>query len=300
MQGSIARENVVSANHSTLIEQEFDAGEVRLNYAEGPANGPPLVLLHGLGRRWQVFLPLIPALSQHWHIFAPDLRGHGKSSHVARGYHGPQYFADIERLLRERVAAPAVVFGHSLGGMLGMRMAAHCPELVRGLILGDNRIVIRDALNPMFTAVFSGLRELARTGGSVEEIARGIGKIVVPVRGGKTSARVSELPGNDEAYLLSWAHCVQNADPDTYGMTVDGSSLVGWDGEALLRGIRCPTLLLQASSELGGLMSDADVALATQLLPASKHVRFDNLGHALFLQQPEPVLRAATAFLEAL
>ena len=89
-----------------LAERTFDTGEVQLNYAEGPANGPPLVLLHGLGRRWQVFLPLIPALSLRWHIFAPDLRGHGKSSRVARGYHGPQYSEDIASLLRERVGAP--------------------------------------------------------------------------------------------------------------------------------------------------------------------------------------------------
>ncbi|MGB9203882.1 MAG: alpha/beta hydrolase, partial [Terriglobales bacterium] len=84
-------ENVVGENHPGLVERTFDTGEVRLNYAEGPAHGPPLVLLHGLGRRWQVFLPVIPALSLRWHIFAPDLRGHGKSSHVARGYRGPQY-----------------------------------------------------------------------------------------------------------------------------------------------------------------------------------------------------------------
>jgi pimeloyl-ACP methyl ester carboxylesterase len=152
----------------------------------------------------------------------------------------------------------------------------------------------------MYTALFSGLRDLARAGGSVEQIADAIGRIVLPVPGTDESVMIRELPGNDEAYLLSWARCVQQADPDAYDMTLDGSSLDGWDGEAVLRGIVCPTLLLQASQELGGLMSDADVALATRLLPHHTHVKFRNLGHALFIQQPEPVLRAVTNFLESL
>jgi pimeloyl-ACP methyl ester carboxylesterase len=296
----VLSENVVNENHPGLVERTFDTGEIRVNYAEGPPNGPPLVLLHGLGRRWQVFLPVIPALSLRWHIFAPDLRGHGKSSRVARGYRGPQYSEDIAGVLRERVSAPAVVFGHSLGGMLGMWVASHHPDLVRALILGDNMIVARRLRNPMYTALFSGLRDLARTGGSVEQIASGIGKIVLPVPGTDESVTIRELPGNDEAYLLSWARCVQQADAEAYDMTLDGSSIEGWDGETVLRGITCPTLLLQGTPELGGLMSDADVALAKRLLPHHAHVKFRNLGHALFIQQPEPVLRAVTNFLESL
>ena len=294
----------MSEKHPGLVERTFSTGEVQLNYAEGPANGPPLVLLHGLGRRWQVFLPLIPALSMRWHIFAPDLRGHGKSTHVARGYRGPQYSDDIACLLRERVPAPAVIFGHSLGGMLAMSVAAsHLepghPEFVRALILGDNLIAVRQLHNPMYTALFSGLRDLARAGGSVEQVARGIGRIVLPAPSGGSLA-IHELPGNDEPYLISWARCVLQIDADAYEMTLDGSSLDGWDGEALLRSITCPTLLLQGASELGGLMSDADVALATRLLLHHTHVKFRNLGHALFIQQPEPVLRAVMNFLESL
>jgi len=298
-------DNVVNENHPGLIERTFDTGQVRLNCAEGPASGPALVLLHGLGRRWQVFLPLIPALSLRWHIFAPDLRGHGKSSRVARGYHGPQYAEDIAHLLRERMSTPAVLFGHSLGGMLAMWVASHHPELVRALILGDNMIAVRHLQDPMlhsptYRALFPGLRDLVRRGGSVEQIAEGIGRIVLPVPGTDKTAMIRDLPGNDEAYLLSWARCVQQADPEAYDMTLDGSSIEGWDGETVLRGITCPTLLLQASRELGGLMSDADVALATRLLPHHTHVKFRNLGHALFIQQPEPVLRAVTNFLESL
>jgi pimeloyl-ACP methyl ester carboxylesterase len=275
---------------------------VCLNYAEGPPNGPPLVLLHGLGRRWQVFLPLIPALSMRWDIFAPDLRGHGKSGHVSRGYRGTQYSDDIARFLRERVSAPAIIFGHSLGGMVGMWVAVHHPELVRALILGDNLIVAERIPSPMYVALFSGLRDLARKGGSVsvEEIATGIGRIELPLASLGESIFIRNLPGNDEAYLLSWARCVAQADPDTYDMAIDGSALEGWNGEAVLRGITCPTLLLQASRELGGLMSDADVALATRLLPHHTHVKFRTLGHALFIQQPEPVLRAVTNFMESL
>lgn len=290
----------MSEQHPGITEHTFDTGEVSLNYAEGPAHGAPLVLLHGLGRRWQVFLPVIPALSMRWHIFAADLRGHGKSGRVARGYHGTEYAEDIARLIRERVPGPAVIFGHSLGGMLGMWIACHHPELVRALILGDNMIVARRLGNPMYKALFIGLRDLARRGGSLESIAEGIGNISLPVPTTDESVEIRQLPGNDEAYLLSWARCVQQADADTYDMTLNGSALEDWDGETVLRGISCPTLLLQGSPELGGLMSDADVSLATRLLTHHTHVRFRNLGHALFIQQPEPVLRAVTNFLESL
>jgi pimeloyl-ACP methyl ester carboxylesterase len=152
----------------------------------------------------------------------------------------------------------------------------------------------------MYVALFSGLRDLARKGGSMGEIAEGIGAIELPVKGIKESVLIRNLPGNDLAYLRSWAQCVSQADPDTYDMALDGSAGESWNGETVLRGINCPTLLLQANNEFGGLMSDVDVALAKRILPHPSHVRFDGVGHALFIQQPETVLRAVTKFLESL
>jgi pimeloyl-ACP methyl ester carboxylesterase len=109
--------------------------------------------------------------------------------------------------------------------------------------------------------------------------------------------RIGDLPGNDSAYLLRWAECVRHADPDTYLMSVDGSSLEGWEGESFLKQIGCPTLLLQANPDLGGLMSDDDAHRAVTLLAKSRLVRFPTLGHALYMQQAEPVLRAIQEFL---
>ena len=180
----------MSELHPGIIERTFNGGEVSLNYAEVPANGAPLVLLHGLGRRWQVFLPLIPALSLRWHIFGIDLRGHGKSGRVARGYRMREYGEDVARLLRERVPQPAVVFGHSLGGMVGMWLAANHPGLVRALILGDNPIVRgRGVRNPMYAALFTGLRDVARRGGGLEGSRKESAKLFCRCRGRKNRLR---------------------------------------------------------------------------------------------------------------
>lgn len=287
-------------HHHGLEEKSFDAGEVTLNYAEGEDNGPPLVLIHGLGRRWQVFLPLIPSLSLRWHIFAIDLRGHGKSGRIPRGYRGTQYSEDVIRFLHERVNEPAVVFGHSLGGMAAMWVAANDPDLVKAVILGDNLITNTDFQESYYPMLFGGLRDVAIKGGTIEEIAHGLAEIKLKLPGLDELVRIGDLPGNDQAYLMWWARCVKQVDPDTYAMSLDGTSVEGWNGEDLLRKIKCPTLLLQASPQLGGLMSDADVKLALKLLAHPVHVNFPTLGHALYIQQPEPILRAVNNFLESL
>ena len=283
-----------------IHEQIFDTGKIQLNFAQTPDTGPPLVLLHGLGRRWQVFLPLIPSLARRWHIYAPDLRGHGKSTHVAQGYRVSQYAEDIVRFLSETVAEPAILFGHSLGGMVSMWIAAHHPNLVRALILGDNVICGDSFEHSMYPTLFAGLRDLIIKGGSIEDIAQGLARIQLKVPGLEELVPIGDLPGNDEAHLLWWARCLENVDPDTFAMTLEGSSFEEWDGEKLLRQIRCPTLLLQANPELGGLMSDTDVERALQLVPDASHARFPTLGHALYIQQAEPILRAVTDFLESL
>jgi pimeloyl-ACP methyl ester carboxylesterase len=282
-------------------EDTCDTGPVQINFAEGPDNGPPLVLLHGLGRRWQVFDPLIPALSKKWHVYAPDLRGHGLSTHVPRGYHGKQYAEDIITFLEQHVTAPAVLFGHSLGGMIALWIAAHQPTRVRAVIVGDSMLLSKAfAPGTMYPMLFAGLRELAAQKYSLDELADGLARIKLKVPGLDEPVSIGDLPGNDREHLLLWASCVKQVDPDTYAMTLDGSSLQDLVGENLLRNVQCSTLLLQGNPALGALMSDADVTRARSLLPHSVHVSFPTLGHALYIQQPEPVLRAISAFLDDL
>ena len=95
-----------------LKEQTFDTGTVTINYAERPPSGSPLVLLHGGGRRWQGFLPILPALTMRWHVFALDLRGHGKSGHMPGQYRPEHYAADVATFLARTFTQPVSLFGH--------------------------------------------------------------------------------------------------------------------------------------------------------------------------------------------
>ena len=275
----------------------FRAREVSIHYAEGAQNGPPLALLHGLARDWRSFLVLLPELSSRFQVFALDLRGHGESSRATGGYRITQYAQDVSAFLETVLPGGAAIFGHSLGGEVGMYVAAEGNCRVTALIVGDSAISPESFASSMYDSLFSQLHELILCGGSQEDLALGIGKIEIRVPGFDETLRIEELPGNSKAVLLEWARCAMLTDPDALAMTLDGSSFEGWDAAEILPRISCPTLLLQGNPELDALLSDNDVKLALKLLPKAEHVKFPLLGHALFMQQPKPVLQAATSFL---
>jgi pimeloyl-ACP methyl ester carboxylesterase len=287
-------------SHPSLRDQFVDTGKVALHYAEGPRNGPPVIMLHGIGQRWQAMLGLIPdSLPNQW-VLAPDFRGHGLSGKVPRGYSTIGYAQDIIVLLRERVDQPTIIHGHSLGGMVAMWIAAIHPELVRALILSDN-VMSEDAFSKsIYPRMFEDLREVAAHGGSLENIADRLAKVQIRVPMLDEAISLGDIPGNDHTFLLWWARNLQQLDPEIYTMTLDGSSTEGWEPDALLAHIECPTLLLQANPELGGLMSDGDVIRAQRLLKHSSAVRCPTLGHAMHMQQPGTVLRAVQSFLAGL
>ncbi|HKG17965.1 MAG TPA: alpha/beta hydrolase, partial [Solirubrobacteraceae bacterium] len=123
-----------------LREHTFDAGAVQINYAEGDGPGPPLVLLHGLAARWQVFGPLIPYLSLDWHLYALDLRGHGQSGRAPGHYRIRDFAGDVTSFVRRQLDRPAVLYGHSLGGWAALCVAAEQPQAVRAVVVGDSAI----------------------------------------------------------------------------------------------------------------------------------------------------------------
>ena len=287
-----------SANSGAgFLEKDVLGSSVSIHYAEGPATGRPLVLLHGLSRDWRSFLPVLPNLASRFHVFALDLRGHGGSGRASGGYRISQFADDVDEFMRQRLAEGAVVFGHSLGAMVGLSLAARSSSKISALIVGDSMISPSNLSASLYGPLFRQLHELMLQKHSREELARRIGKIQLRFPGLEEPLRLEDLAGNSEAALDEWARTVERTDPEALAMSLDGSAFADWVPERILPQIACPVLLLQASPALDGLLSDSDVELAVRLLPRVRHVRFPLLGHALFMQQANPVLRAVDEFL---
>ena len=79
--------------------------------------------------------PLLHRLARRHHVYAVDLRGHGQSSHAQGAYTLQDYTRDVSALVVEQIGVSAVIYGHSLGALIGINMAAQKPEWVRALIL---------------------------------------------------------------------------------------------------------------------------------------------------------------------
>ena len=127
-----------------VVERRFYGSQVELNFAEAGKAGTPLVLLHGAASRWQPFQPIFPLLAEKYHLYAIDLRGHGGSGHTPGAYRLGDYAADIRDFIEKEAGAPALVYGHSLGGLVGIGLAAGHPQDVLALVLGDPPLYYHD------------------------------------------------------------------------------------------------------------------------------------------------------------
>jgi pimeloyl-ACP methyl ester carboxylesterase len=108
--------------------------EVRLRVLEGGSGEPLLVLLHGMGATGDVWAGWRPLLARRWpgRWLAPDLPGHGGSPPLP-GYTFDGFAAAVAGVIPP--GTPAIVLGHSLGGVVGLALASdryHVP--VRAVI----------------------------------------------------------------------------------------------------------------------------------------------------------------------
>jgi len=114
---------------------------LRLHYRDypGPEAGTPALCIPGLTRNCRDFEDLAPRLARSRRVLAVDLRGRGGSDRDPdwSHYQPAVYLGDLEALLTDAGAPRVVVIGTSLGGIMGMVLAAHLPGAIAGLVLND-------------------------------------------------------------------------------------------------------------------------------------------------------------------
>lgn len=119
--------------------------DLRLNaVVDGPANAPPLVLIHALGTDLSIWDGVVACLPRH-RILRLDLRGHGQSDCPPPPYAMGALIRDVERLMAHVGMAEAVVVGVSLGGLMAQGLAVKRLDLVRGMVLSNTAAKIGGA-----------------------------------------------------------------------------------------------------------------------------------------------------------
>src|SRR5262249_26721367 len=90
---------------------------------ERRGSGSPLVLLHGIGHRWQAWEPVLDTLANKHDVIALDLPGFGQSSRLDK-YDMPGMIATLNGFFAELGLNRPHVAGNSLGGALALELAA--------------------------------------------------------------------------------------------------------------------------------------------------------------------------------
>lgn len=111
---------------------------VRLHFLDWGANGPPLLLIHGLDRHAHTFDHIAPHFASRFHVIAVDMRGHGDSTWDPEGrYLVEDYVRDIESLVQQLQLRNIVIWGNSTGGRVAQVFAGLHPDLVTHMISED-------------------------------------------------------------------------------------------------------------------------------------------------------------------
>ena len=227
---------------------------LRLSYVDwGNESAPPLLLVHGgrdHSRNWDW---VADDLRGDYHVFAPDLRGHGDSQWMVGGsYTLIDYAFDVRQLLRQMRTPPVKIIGHSLGGAISLLFAGLYPELV-------DKVVSIEGMGRLLAS------PVHRTG---EEVASHLRAWISGVHGlsarlprrypslGHALQRMQEVNGHlseDQARHLTVHGVNQNEDGsyswkfDNYVRSFAPVGLSGTELASLHGRITCPVLLVNGT-----------------------------------------------------
>lgn len=118
-----------------FARKELNRDGARLSYLDNDADGPVVMLLHGLAGCGDEFIPTAGAVGSRYRFILPDLRGHGASTRHPADLSREAFTADAAALIRYvSPGRPVVLGGQSMGGHTAILTAASRPELVAQLV----------------------------------------------------------------------------------------------------------------------------------------------------------------------
>ena len=265
-----------------LEERLYERRGAQIRTFEG-GEGPALLLVHGFGGAAWNFSELAPLLPGR-RLIIPDLPGHGASSPLpAPSLTG---FADV---LAEILDGPVDVLGHSLGGVVALRLAERHPSLVRSLVLAAAAGISSSTRWAEITIALTGIVQPGRIAGRrVGRVARSR-RLRNLVFGGFEVANPDLLTERAVHGFLRGP----TMHTDALGA---GLALVADDPRQDLDRVRCPVLVLWGARDKQVPLEDGFEY--ARRLGAPLRVIAD-CGHLLIGERPDVCARAVLSFTQA-
>jgi len=270
-----------------LLEKNFlgltSRGFHRVGYTDWgrPERTPPVVCVHGLTRNSRDFDYLATALEQDRRVVCPDIAGRGRSDWLAdkQQYTFATYCADMTALLA-RVGGDSFDWvGTSMGGFIGMFLAAQPSTPIRRLVLNDAGAFVPKAA-PQRILDYVGIEHKFV---SVAEAEAYLRTIYAPF-GPMTDAQWAHLTKHSVRRRLADRAYVLNYDPDIVAPMLSPQDLNLWP---VWDEIRCPVLLLRGA-ESDVLTPDIVDGMRNRG-PKAEVVEFAGVGHAPALRDPAQI-----------
>ncbi len=270
-----------------LEERVAESRGTPVRYLVGGA-GPPLVCIHGLGGSSANWAELGPALARARRVIVPDLPGHGGSAPLPSAPTLAPYADAVAAVLEREAAVPAPVVGHSLGGVVALRLALRRPEHVSGVVVASAAGISSGTEHARRVLMVAGMLKPGRGAARYRRaIARSRRLRVLTFAYWFAADPAMLSPRAVEGFLVGHA---SHTDVDSAWR-----ALVRDDPRSELAGVRCPTLVLWGARDNQLPLDDAfDYArrlrAPLRLIP--------DCGHLLIGERPDACLDAIESFLE--
>ena len=250
--------------------------------------GRPIVLLHGITLRHDVWAPQFHQLADRYRVIAVDLRGHGASIAGTDGFGLGRLDDDLATLLVGLDLHDAVVVGHSMGGMTAMQFCGQHPDVlaerVAGLVFVATRAhqVVPPGIDRGARALVARGQGLIEDGGTLPARAAVTGRMARLAFGERPHPRAVEVV----------AEMGGSIEPESLVLSVAG--LIQHDARVALRATSTPSLVVVGTRDI--LTPVPAGRHLAHLLPAAELVVLPKAGHQLMQERPGELAELLDAF----
>jgi pimeloyl-ACP methyl ester carboxylesterase len=278
-------------------------GPVRYLDFGGPADGPVIVCVHGLGGSAVNWWAIAPLLTDRYRVLAPDLAGHGLTQSQGRGSDVASNRALLHRFIEEMATGPVILMGNSMGGMISLLEAIVAPGSVAGLILLDPAVPVVPARPDPFVVTMFALYLTPGIGRlMMDRRRRHPPEAVVATIMSLVCADPARVPADAMAQHVEVARqrAAFTGINQDYAAAVRSVVATSARSQSYRRGIRsisCPVLVVHGDRDR--LVPLAAARAAVRANPSWSLVVLAGVGHVPQLEVPQVTARVISGWLGA-